>query len=483
MKKEFNPKKKCSIYIKNIYIQPSKNQKLLSATNSFIENKKIISDYNVNNKQSNFYSKQKNKNILKSFYKNVNLPKQNNSIRGNQEFLSSKNIHYKSTNKKIKDKLIPLDTFSGSNISGRKLDKKKYQISNPFKERSNSENSINYFNRTYTFFNNQNIKDIKSSYLKEKLADRTNQMDISKQIDDSANISCANINKKIYNFRNAPNSKENIFIKNKNSSCSCSFSRANSKKYFYQENTYKPTKNESQFNPMSPNINFNTSSKINMSSINTPMNYKENIYNNNTNKNAKRIQKYILSDKKRKLKSRQNFKDYKDNNLCKSTCLPKDLDTDNQNKNYYIKNTPNRNEIGSKFEQNKNLQNSPSSSSFSNINNYSKYDNKFQAQKYNWMKENKSLYFNNNILNYNNFKNNIDTNNFFDSNSTLDGYFKVLNKIDIEGLNNIKEKELFDQSALIIQSVFRGYLVKSKFESLLYNFKGYNKALEILEKL
>ena len=44
MKKEFNPKKKC-IYIKNIYIQPSKNQKLLSATNSFIENKKIISDY------------------------------------------------------------------------------------------------------------------------------------------------------------------------------------------------------------------------------------------------------------------------------------------------------------------------------------------------------------------------------------------------------------------------------------------------------
>ena len=141
MKKEFNPNKKY-IYIKNIYIQPSKNQKLLSATNSFIENKKIISDYNKNNQPLNFYSKQKNKNILKSFNKNVNLPNQNNSIKGNQELLSSKNIHYKSTIKKIKDKLIPLDTFSGENISGRKLDQKKYQIINPFKERSNSENSI-----------------------------------------------------------------------------------------------------------------------------------------------------------------------------------------------------------------------------------------------------------------------------------------------------------------------------------------------------
>ena len=40
---------------------------------------------------------------------------------------------------------------------------------------------------------------------------------------------------------------------------------------------------------MSLNINFIVSSKINMISINTPSNYKENIYNNNTNKNAKRI--------------------------------------------------------------------------------------------------------------------------------------------------------------------------------------------------
>ena len=32
---------------------------------------------------------------------------------------------------------------------------------------------------------------------------------------------------------------------------------------------------------------------------------------NNNNKNSKRIQKYILSDKKRKTKSRQNCRDYK----------------------------------------------------------------------------------------------------------------------------------------------------------------------------
>ena len=93
MKKEFNPKKKC-IYIKNIYIQPSKNQKLLSVTNSFIENKKIISDYNVNNQALNFYPKQKNKNILKSFYKNVNPQKQNNFIRGNQDLKFFMSFYY-----------------------------------------------------------------------------------------------------------------------------------------------------------------------------------------------------------------------------------------------------------------------------------------------------------------------------------------------------------------------------------------------------
>ena len=97
---------------------------MFSATNSFNENKKIIYDHNKNNQPFNIYSKHKNKNILKSFYKNVNLPKQNNSIRGNQELLSSKNIHYKSTNKKIKDKLISLYTFSGAKISRRKLDQK-----------------------------------------------------------------------------------------------------------------------------------------------------------------------------------------------------------------------------------------------------------------------------------------------------------------------------------------------------------------------
>ena len=42
---------------------------------------------------------------------------------------------------------------------------------------------------------------------------------------------------------------------------------------------------------------------------------------------------------------------------------------------------------------------------------------------------------------------------------------------------------LLEQTAIIIQSVFRGYLVKNKFENNLCNYNNYNKAVEILEHL
>ena len=35
----------------------------------------------------------------------------------------------------------------------------------------------------------------------------------------------------------------------------------------------------------------------------------------------------------------------------------------------------------------------------------------------------------------------------------------------------------------MIQSIFRGYITKNKFDSLLYNYREHNKAFEILEQL
>ena len=65
---KFNTKPKC-IYIKNIYIQPTKYQKISNSTNVFMENKN--SDYNVNNQssQKNFYHIPKTS--IKTFYQNI----------------------------------------------------------------------------------------------------------------------------------------------------------------------------------------------------------------------------------------------------------------------------------------------------------------------------------------------------------------------------------------------------------------------------
>ena len=70
--------------------------------------------------------------------------------------------------------------------------------------------------------------------------------------------------------------------------------------------------------------------------------------------------------------------------------------------------------------------------------------------------------------------------NYFDSTPLLDSYCKELQS---NGINIIKENDLFEQSAIIIQSIFSGYLAKNKFEALLYNYKYYNQANEILEEL
>ena len=129
-----NPKKKC-LYIKNKYI--FKNTKLNNTINPNFENKKLISDYNVNKKDSATISKQFSKKSVKPVYQNIYSQKAKHSLKGNQNFLSTKNIHIKSPRKEIIEDPNLFATYVES-ISGRKSGNKKYEISNPFKERSNS---------------------------------------------------------------------------------------------------------------------------------------------------------------------------------------------------------------------------------------------------------------------------------------------------------------------------------------------------------
>ena len=453
-----NTKPKC-IYIKNIYIQPSKNTKLNNSLNFFSKNKNFVPENNDNNKGINYIPKQMNKTSIKSFYQNIYPQKERHLYKGNSNYLSSKNINNKANNKYSKKKFISSEKVIGPKISGRKMIQKNYQIINPFKERSNSENSINCFNRAYTFFNKKNDN---CSNLKTKTG---NIINISRKDTDKEkiNISCTNNNKK-YNYRNNVSNNDNIFsYSSKNSSSSINMNR--SKKYFYQVPNYKnndindeqsvlySTIQKEYHNVMSPisNLSVNISKNINISSIQTPNSEKEE--KDYINKNNKRIKKYIYSDKKKKLRSRQNFRE--NHPLWKSTSLKGNLETGKKNYNNYHE---------SKVLEN--ITNSPS------IPSYLSNDNKPSYKNINFYDIKDS--------NNNNFDNLLDSSNYFDSNTVLDSYNKELKKND---LNLIKEKDLFEKAAVMIQSIFRGYISKNKFESLLYNYKDYNKAFEILEEL
>ena len=469
---KFNTKPKC-IYIKNIYIQPTKYQKFNNSANVFMENKKLVSDYNANNQTTNNITKQIPKTSIKTYYQNIYPKNPNDLYKENPNYSSSKNVSYKTSYRNEKGHIISVETYKGSVISGRKTDQKNYEIANPFKERSNSENSINCFNRTYSFFNKDNAK--------ANITTKKVEKDFLSNLSNKNNITFANNPQKMSNVRNKEKSSDNyIPFSNKNSSCSCTISRKGSKKYFYQDQTFrKDAKNDksndndknndqrifystfqkNQF--LSPNCNINN----NVSQTIIPNSYTEQINKNKFNKNAKRIQKYILSDKKRKMKSRQNFREYK-NPLSKSTSI------DLNDNNYYKKNTPSRNGIEEIYGKNKSPTNTPSI-----ISNDSIFNNN-ENKNFEWIREDKELYINN--LNNNNFENELNTSNYYDSNSIIDDrYYKDYDNIK---LKEMKDK-VFAQSAIIIQSVFRGFLVKNKLDTFLYNYKNYNKAMELLEKL
>ena len=502
-----NPKKKC-IYIKNIYI--SKNPKLNNSINVNFESKKTISDYNVNKKDSSTTTKQFPKKSVKPVYQNINSQKSKCLIKGNQNFLSTKNIHIKSPKKETIEQQNIYETNIEIN-SGRKSGNKKYDINNLFKERSNSESSFNIFNRTYTTFNNNNTnKESKENNqngknnningnsninINNKENNKKNN-NIDNKINNSyvtltsknnnelkINLNNINFNKNIYNIKNtiktnkkAYNSNNNISENSclKKSATNTSISRKGSKKFIYKEHPLKKSINPKLYFSPHQNIdlnldkekekekfkdkdNLNTtqtiSTQINLLSPNPSSSSKEYMHDFNSLKNPKRIQKYILSDKKRKTNSRQNYREYKYKEA-------KDIKEIKEAKSRSICPEPKRH-LNSPKKNNNNM---------SNI-----LENKIIKKK-----SNASIYSENGRLLHKSKNNNNNNNNF----EVVQRYYYEKDS-SLEGLNgyNYNKNILFEQSAIIIQSVFRGYLVKNKFETNLCNYNNYNKAVEILENL
>ena len=485
-KMNLNTKKKC-IYIKNIYI--SKNPKLNNSINSYFENKKLISDYNANKKDISTTTKQVPKKSVKTLYQNISSQKGKYLIKGNQNYFSTKNIRIKSPKREMIEDPNLFETYIES-ISGRKSGQKKYDTTNPFKERSNSENSLNYFTRTYSFFGNKNqnnnkdninnknnnVKENKDN--KKNVADNKNNtvlVNISSKNNNELkiNLSSINFNKNIYNIKNN-NTKQNKKTYNNNpdysyqkkSNTNTIITRKNSKKYLYKEQALKKNINSKLYNihldkekekekekqKEMLNSTEPLSSQINLLSPNVSSASNDNIQDMNSLKNSKRIQKYILSDKKRKTKSRQNCREYKYKEFkegkSKSICPEpkKNLNSPKRNNN---------NKLENKMVKNK--------SSVPVVGESEKIISRTKSSIFSKHPEEK-LYYEHNYQMAPRY--------FYEKDSSIEG----IQEINKNGI-------LFEQSALIIQSVFRGYLVKSRLETYLFNYKFYNKAVEILENL
>jgi len=475
---KINALKKNKYYIQNVYAnQMLKPKKQNIQNNAYSENTKNITDYNINqninfNPKKIFFNK-------KTVYQNC-CPNKSYLLKGNQNFLSQKKANNKSI-KKYNEKPLSLGVFTDSTISGRKLNHKNYEIINPFKERSNSENKINSFNRTYTYFNKNDDKNLyktKQNYRNKKENKKVEKISIN-----LSDISHQNIPTKLYNHINS----NEIILNNEKKNIS-PIKYKNSKKYFYQEkimknnnikddnNTSYSKLNKKLSNPiMTPLIHKNSN---NSSSITSPRNNPNNLKIKNEQNG--RIKKYILNNlsDKRKLKSRQCFRQYLPPSAKSSGINNENILNFENNINF---NSP-RKKDENKFIENVSNLNSPSIPSISSIaddNNNSIYANK----KYSWMKINKNNFlYNNKEYRYKNIsKVNQNPNignvrNSISSNKTLEGFYSNYEKDEKEN----KEKVVMELSATIIQSVFRGYLIKSKLEAFLYNCKSYNKGLEKL---
>ena len=201
---KINDSKKPKFSIKNVYVNRMYKPKKQNIQNKINSNNGKNSPDNKNNQSINFNSKiiffnKKNKKTLyEKFYPNKSL------IRGQEYFASQKKIH-NNTNLNRNEKSLSLGVFTNFTISGRKLGQKRYEIINPLKERSNSENKINSFNRTYTFFNNKNNN--------QKSYSKTNQ-NYRKQ--ERKKIEKISINLSDIEYQNIPNNSYNFSASNLN---------------------------------------------------------------------------------------------------------------------------------------------------------------------------------------------------------------------------------------------------------------------------
>ena len=485
---KFKESNKQKFYMRNVYINQIMKPQIQNNLNyAYFENPRNIIEYSYNptlglNKKDIFVSNKP----VKTFYQNF-IPKPPNKYK-KDNYSYRKNVigSYENANEKKMEK------FSQSNTLGRNHKK----LHNHINDRSLSENKLKIFDQTYTVLKKKEGNNDTISYLRVNKSNNNGKIMIQEKKDRINNDPNYNeIKNKETIFRNSIN--DNISSRNTNSSNSLkgilnskkNFNNERNKKQsikFGKENYYSEC-NQNSINQLKNNTNMNKA-------YTTSPNNQHIDINNKNNENINR--KYSNNN----LSGKTNIKSYKTfhqnkNQYCKS--VDKKSSRNNIDYKTYMNNyiSPNRHRDENKNFENISTLNSPSFPSYSSI----IEDNSINSKNYVWIKKNiKNNKFYNSIDNnyvykydkspYNNKENLINQNllNFENNITNIDSSFYNTEIVYPDSMNKKikvhKENNLFEQSAIIIQSVFRGFLLKKKFDNFYYNYKYYyNKGIEILE--
>ena len=446
--KETNKQK---FYMRNVYINQIMKPEIQNNLNyAYFENPSKPSDYFNNqipdlNQENIFF----NNDTFKSIYHNCfpNKKSSTNNIK--------KNYSKKNNNKK---EYYFDNIFEEANEINKKeylyRNKKNNEIGNQFNEKSFSENKMKKFKPKCDLF---------KKVVKKKIKEQYNNVE---------NIKYNNIKKEVDNERNSLIEKYNYTESRKQNKNTLSYASKKEKK-FINENKKNINVNNCITSPNVNNYIGKFKSKFNK-------NENINLYKNNnlTIKNQnKSMDKYFSKNKI---------------HHCKSVVTNKKKRCIYQN---YINNY-NYNEALKRYNEGKYMNNSPSYQSYSSFND----ENFNNSNNFIWLKKSKE----NNKRNYNIDNNNnlfyyrkpyikkedILSQNLIKLANSLTNVNSYLCNTEVyypnavnEQLKALELKEIFEQSAILIQSFFRGFSLRKKFDSFYYNYKYncYCKGFEILE--
>ena len=483
--KESNKQK---YYMRNVYINQIMKPEIQNNLNyAYFEDPGEIPSYKENksihlNPNNIFFNNKSLKNFPENYFPNqlkVNKPKKSTISQ-----------------KKIKNERYSQNQFmdfNDANLFMNNNNKKSFE--SKINDRSLSENKINNFFQTSSFFkkkekNNENITNLKINQTNAfgTIVNNKNKNDINYANDIHF---FDNKKSKVYNNEliSSRNSNSNSTVKSdfnsKKSICAEMKKKKNSqqgKNKFYEE----IHKNEIK------QIN-NILSKNSICSTTPNNNYKfKKNYNEETNtKNSIKSFKSEINQ----IKSYKNVKPYTNPGY-------KSIDKNSSgiiiNYKNYMNNYISPDKKHNKYQNIGNIStlNSPSIPSYSSI---IEENNSINSKNYVWVKKNiknnnKSTNLGNNYLN-NYYQNpNINQENIIHQNlinfandiTNINSYLYntqvIFPNIMNKSIKSCEELNLFELSATRIQATFRGFLFRNKFESFFYKYKYYyHKGLEILE--